>query len=69
MSPFDGNVPILWGDDRHDDARAIQLLLCGEAVYCMRSEQMIMAPTLKALPQGVYRVVPRDYDSESIAQR
>lgn len=55
--PFLPNIPILWGDNRHDDAPAIRLLLRGVAVYDMRSGEMIVAPTLNHLPHGSYRTV------------
>lgn len=48
-------VPILWGDMEHDDRRVLQHLLHGGAAYDMRTASMIVAPTLKHLPPGVYR--------------
>lgn len=63
-------VPILWGDIVHDDRRVLQHLLHGGAAYDMRTASMIVAPSLKLLPPGIYRTaaattgpqpVTRDY--------
>jgi hypothetical protein len=55
---FNPNIPILWGDNQHDDSRALRHLFKGGAVYDMRSAQMIAAPGITHLPAGVYRTVP-----------
>jgi hypothetical protein len=63
---FDPNVPMLWGDSEHDDRRALSVLFRGGAVYCMRSSEMIAAPTMNDLPPGNYRMVPPGYRTTSI---
>jgi hypothetical protein len=53
---FNKHVPVLWGDSKRDDTQCIRLLLHGEAVYSIRAQGMIVAPTLSDLPVGNYRV-------------
>jgi hypothetical protein len=53
------DVPILWGDDAHDDRAILSYLLNGGAAYDVRSARMIVAPTLDHLPPGRYRMTSR----------
>lgn len=57
---FNPNVPILWGDNQHDDSCVLRHLFQGGAAYDVRSSTMISAPTLAHLPAGTYRTVPHE---------
>jgi hypothetical protein len=50
--------PILWADGAHDDSIVLRHLLRGGAAYAMKQRAVIVAPTLKDLPPGVYRLAP-----------
>jgi hypothetical protein len=52
---FNPNIPILWGDNQHDDSRVLSHLFKGGAAYDVRSAQMIAAPSIAHLPPGIYR--------------
>lgn len=50
--------PVLHRDGRHDDSATIRHLLNGGVAYDVRMDAFIRAPTLRDLPDGVYRTVP-----------
>jgi hypothetical protein len=56
IPPLYTSVPILWGDNLHNDRAVICRLLLGGEAFDMRTQLMIEAPTLNDLPVGVYRV-------------
>jgi hypothetical protein len=49
-------VPILAGDGSQNDRHAIRYLLKGGVALCTRTQRIIYAPTLRALPVGSYRL-------------
>lgn len=53
------DIPILWGDNVHDDRAILRLLLNGGSAYDARTSRMIVAPTLDYLPPGLYRMTSR----------
>jgi hypothetical protein len=61
IPPLYTSIPILWGDNLHNDRAVIARLLFGGEAFDMRTQIMIEAPTLRELPAGVYRTVPDPY--------
>lgn len=55
-------VQILWGNNKNNDRAVLRYLLNGGAAFDMRTREMIVAPTLKDLPPGVYHVAPPRLD-------
>jgi hypothetical protein len=61
IPPLYTSVPILWGDNLHNDRAVIARLLLGGEAFDMRTQLMIEAPTLKELPAGCYRTAWEQY--------
>jgi hypothetical protein len=61
IPPLYTSVPILWGDNLHNDRAVIARLLLGGEAFDMRSQIMIEAPTLRELPVGSYRTAPEQH--------
>lgn len=57
--------PVLWSDGRHNDRAAIRHLLNGGMAYDVRTDTVIVAPTLQRLPPGLYRLAPSRPPSET----
>jgi hypothetical protein len=55
LQPFNAAVPILWGDNLHDDSAVLRILFNGGAAFDVRTAQMIAAPSIEHLPPGCYR--------------